>query len=203
MSRHKNLIGLHFGYLEVLALAHAHNGHAHWLCRCECGRDTVVKGSHLRSGHTVSCGCRRGNVVHGKSRTRLYHIWNGMRERCQNPNNPHYTGYGGRGIYVCKEWQDFENFYSWALESGYSDNLTIDRADNDGGYTPDNCRWATKRTQANNTRKTRMITYNGETHSVSEWARIIGVNQSTLNMRLNKYGWSVEDALGKAVKHNA
>ena len=198
--RSKNLDGRRFGYLSVVKLAHAYGGHAHWLCRCDCGKDTVVKGSHLRSGHTISCGCKRGNIAHRESNTRLYHIWNGMRERCSNPNNPQYDSYGARGIQVCPEWLEYVNFRDWALANGYAENLSIDRIDNNGGYCPENCRWATAREQANNTRKTRLLTYNGETHSVSEWARKLNINQSTLSMRINKYGWSVEDALGKEIK---
>lgn len=123
-----------------------------------------------------------------------------MRERCFNENNPEYGRYGGRGIDVCTEWAVYEAFRDWALANGYAENLSIDRIDNDGNYCPENCRWATAKQQANNTRKTHLITFNGETHSVSEWARILNIKQSTLRMRINNYGWSVEDALGKEVR---
>ena len=198
--RAKDLTGRRFGYLTAVKLAHAHGGHAHWLCSCDCGKDKVVRASHLKSGHTISCGCKHGSVTHMESKTRLYHIWSGMLERCGNKNNPQYASYGGRGIKVCKEWIDYVPFRNWALANGYQEHLSIDRINNDGNYCPENCRWATPREQANNTRKTRLITYNGETHSVSEWARKLNIKQSTLNMRINKYGWSVEDALGKEVK---
>ena len=119
-----------------------------------------------------------------------------MIQRCENPNDKGFFRYGGRGITVCEEWANsFEAFRDWALANGYRDDLTIDRIDNDGNYCPENCRWATARTQANNTRKTRFLTYKGETHSVTEWGRILGIKQSTLNMRLNKYKWSIEKAL--------
>lgn len=123
-----------------------------------------------------------------------------MRERCSNAKNPQYKDYGARGIDVCDDWNNFESFRTWALSSGYSENLSIDRIENDKGYYPDNCRWATAIEQANNTRRTHLITYNGETHSMSEWARILNIKQSTLNMRLNKYGWSVDEALGKDIR---
>ncbi len=195
-----NLEGRRFGYLSVVRFSHSHNGHTYWFCICDCGKDIVVRGSHLKSGHSVSCGCKRGNISHQESKTRLYHIWNGMRERCSNSKNPQYDSYGARGIRVCSDWLSYVNFRDWSLANGYAENLSIDRIDNNGGYSPENCRWATAREQANNTRKTRFITYNGETHSISEWARKLGIKQSTLSMRINKYGWNAEDAFGKEVK---
>lgn len=140
------------------------------------------------------------HFIHGDTGTRLYHIWANMKARCTNTNNRQFVDYGGRGISICEEWLKYEAFRDWALSNGYNERLSIDRIDNDAGYRPDNCRWATPREQANNTRKVRLIAFNGETHSVCEWARILGIKQSTLNMRLNKYGWSAEQALGKEVR---
>ena len=198
----QDLSGKRFGNLTVVKLAHCHGGQAHWLCSCDCGKDAVVRGSHLRNGHTSSCGCKKGHIAHHESKTRLYSIWRNMLDRCFNTNNPQYKRYGARGILVCEEWFEYVPFRDWAMANGYDKSLSIDRIDNDGGYSPENCRWATAVQQANNTRKTRFITYNGETHSVSEWARILNIKQSTLNMRINKYGWSVEDALRKEVRKN-
>lgn len=197
MGNSKDLSDRRFGHLRVVKLAYAHGGHLYWHCLCDCGMDTVVRSGHLLSGHTNSCGCRKGRYTHRESNTRLYTIWNGMRSRCRDVDNPFY---GAKGIAVCEEWHRYESFRDWALAHGYRDGLSIDRIDNNSGYSPENCRWATPKEQANNTRKTRLITYNGETHSVCEWARKLNIKQSTLNMRLNKYGWSVEDALGKEVK---
>lgn len=196
----KDLAGMRFGHLTVVKLAHCHGGQAHWLCSCDCGKDTVVRSSRLRNGQTSSCGCKKGHITHHESKTRLYHIWRNMLDRCLNPKNPQYESYGARGIVVCDEWFEYVPFRNWALANGYSKELSIDRINNDGGYCPENCRWTTALQQANNTRKTRFITYNGETHSVSEWARILNIKQSTLSMRINKYGWSVEKALGKEIK---
>jgi hypothetical protein len=140
------------------------------------------------------------HTTHGDKGTRLYYIWNNMKQRCINSHNPQFADYGGRGITVCEDWLKYECFRDWALNNGYSENLTIDRINNNSGYCPENCRWATPREQANNTRKVRLITYNGETHSVCEWSRILNIKQSTLNMRLNKYGWSAEEALRKEVR---
>ena len=197
MRKYSDITGQRYGYLTVVEFSHILSGHAYWKCLCDCGNSTIVRGSHLKSNHTFSCGCKRGNPTHAESKTRLYNIWNNMRERCSNAKNPQYKDYGARGISVCDDWCNFELFRAWALSSGYSESLTIDRIENDKGYYPENCRWATSIQQANNTRKTRLITYNDETHSVSEWARILNIKQSTLNMRLNKYGWSVDKALGK------
>ena len=206
MANGSDLVGKIFGYLSVIAFSHTYKGHAYWLCVCECGGHTVVRGSHLKTGNVASCGCRKGHITHGESGSRLYAIWNNMRERCRNPKTREYHRYGGRGIKVCDEWlNDFQAFYDWAIANGYDDTAprgqcTIDRIDNDGNYCPENCRWTTAKVQANNTRRTRFIEFNGEKHSVTEWARRLGMNQSTLSMRINKYGWSAEKALKTEVR---
>lgn len=201
MCRKKEaLTGMAFGHLCVIEFAHTYKGHSYWLCRCDCGRYSIARGSHLKTGNVSSCGCKKGNITHGESKTRLYSVWNGMKDRCRNVNSPEYHRYGGRGISVCEEWENYETFREWALSHGYAPNLSIDRKDNDGNYNPENCRWATAKEQANNTSKTRFIVLDGERHSVSEWARKLGINQSTLSMRLNKYGWSAEKALRTEVK---
>lgn len=200
VPRVTSLVGNKYGKLTVDSFHHVSekHGHSYWLCSCECGNKTVARGSHLKSGNITSCGCARG--THRESSTRLYHVWISMRDRCSNVNNPAYKRYGGRGIFVCGEWDsDYECFREWALNNGYSPDLSIDRRDNDGPYTPQNCRWATPREQANNTRRTRFIEYCGVTMSVSEWARHLGLNQSTLSMRINTYNWPLEKALGKKV----
>ena len=110
-----------------------------------------------------------------------------MRDRCTNENNNYYKNYGGRGISVCEEWLSFDNFKSWALENGYSDELTIDRIDNNGNYCPQNCRWADRFQQANNTSTNRHLTYNGRTMTFSEWARELGIYNTTLYRRLRVY----------------
>lgn len=196
-----DLSGKQFGYLTVSHFAFSKKGQYYWYAKCDCGNEKIFRAGHLKSGHTVSCGCKSRRTIHGETGTRLYRIWCNIRSRCSKPSNPQYADYGGRGITVCSDWEDYTVFRDWALANGYSKELSIDRIDNNKGYCPSNCRWTTARTQANNTRKTRFLTYKDETHSVSEWARLLGIKQSTLNMRLNKYGWSVEDALGKAVKH--
>ena len=138
---------------------------------------------------------------HGKQPARLYRIWSNMKNRCTNPNADNYSFYGGRGIKVCDEWRDdFVPFRAWAMANGYADNLTLDRIDNDGDYSPANCRWETHLRQCNNTRRNHLLTFQGETHTISEWARIVGMKADTLERRINYRGWPVEKALTTSVR---
>ena len=118
-----------------------------------------------------------------------------MKNRCNNQNCERYEDYGGRGIQVCDEWKDdFKSFYDWAMNNGYEEHLTIDRINNNGNYEPGNCRWVTNIVQANNSRHNHCVTYKGETHSLSEWSRILNLPFHLLSNRINSYGWSVERA---------
>ena len=129
------------------------------------------------------------NYKHGEYKTRLYKIWNAMLNRTlhvKNEDSIYYKNYKGRGITVCDEWRDYKVFAEWARSHGYADDLTLDRIDNSGNYCPENCRWATRKEQANNTRKNAYITYNGETHTMSEWSDITGLSYSTLEKRYER-----------------
>lgn len=157
------------------------------LCRCDCGTERVVIDSNLKRGLSTSCGCNRGPSIRKGETLRhsekLYGVWLDMRRRCQNSNDQAYHNYGGRGIKVCEEWSDYAVFRKWSLENGYQEGLTIDRVNNDGNYSPDNCRWTTRKVQCNNMRKNKFLTVGGETHTLSEWAEITGMNVSTISWR--------------------
>ena len=154
-----NLAGMRFGMLEAICVGEpivSKSGRKRitWDCICDCGNTTTVTASNLKHA-TKSCGCVKGahRVTHNMSNSRLYAIWNNLKGRCLNPNDVAYDRYGGRGLAVCEEWLVFDNFYSWSVENGYSENLTIDRIDNDKGYSPCNCRFASKSVQSANRRK--------------------------------------------------
>lgn len=179
-----------------------------WLCRCECGNYHKARSNSLKNGITTSCGCKTHEKLvarlssHSMSRTRLYKIWQDMKTRCNNPNTPYYFKYGGRGISVCEEWNDFEPFRDWSLVNGYMDELTIDRIDVNGDYTPSNCRWISNQKQQYNKRTNRMLTLNGKTQTATEWANELGIKLNTLLSRIDNYHWSVEKALTTPVgKH--
>ena len=184
-----------------------------WLCKCKCGKEVIVTGNNLRKGNSKSCGCynrellAKINLTHNASNTRLYHIWICMKDRCYNPKNKKYKDYGGRGIIICDEWiNDFEAFANWAYDNGYIENVsrgecTIDRIDVNGNYCQQNCRWVNQKVQTNNKRNNHYITYNGETHTVTEWNNILGYKKGVLSRRIFS-GWSIEDAFTKPVKSN-
>jgi hypothetical protein len=126
-----------------------------------------------------------------------------MRRRCVDAKQPNFSHYGGKGITVCEEWlHNYKAFYDWSISNGYTDELTIDRIDNNKGYSPENCRWADMKTQQNNRSYNKLLTYNGKTQNVKEWAEELGINYKTLWNRLFTYKWSIEKALKKGVKNN-
>jgi len=203
MSRFIDLTGNKYNFLTVISRAESKNGKAYWNCICDCGNTTVVSGSNLKTGGVKSCGCLSSRlhpiIKHGESGTTLYHTWCGIIARCENPNHPHYKDYGGRGIKVCDEWHEYLNFKDWVNSTRKDESLTIDRIDTNGNYCPENCRWATKKEQANNRRSNLLFTYNNETHNLSEWCEILGLNYYNVHNRIYKLKWTFEKAISTPI----
>lgn len=205
----RDLTGMKFTRLTVLERGEPYitkdNQHlTRWVCRCDCGKVKTIRASELINNRTLSCGCLgrehriKSNRRHGGSKTKIYHIYLGMIDRCyDNVNCYHYKNYGGRGISVCDEWRGengFLNFKTWALKNGYDESLSLDRIDVNGNYEPSNCRFITMKQQQNNKRGNVNLTLDGETHTIAEWAEIVGIKYTTLKERV-KRGWDAEKAI--------
>lgn len=211
MGKPKDLTGVQFGKLLVIEKAQSRvypcgAKIAMWRCKCACGKETVVTAQALLCGRTVSCGCHKRmlaalggpNKTHGRSRTKLYRVWCGMKNRCYNSNTDAFKNYGFRGISVCEEWKEnFANFSDWAEKNGYTEGLTIDRIDVNGNYSPGNCRWVSRNTQNNNTRRSVKVTYMGRTQSIKDWCNELNLNYKKIYCRIRCYGWAVKRALEK------
>lgn len=199
MPAFKDLTGQKFGRLTVLKVARqVQSGKRlryYWLCQCDCGNTKEVRTDSLTDKLVQSCGCLkkeqdRTNLTkyhrHKMSKTRLYGIWQKMKDRCFNSNIPCYPRYGGRGIIVCKEWLTVDNFLRWALENGYNDNLQIDRIDVNGNYCPENCRWVTAKQNCRNRRTNIQVEYNGKLVTLVELAELTGMSYSCLHARYTR-----------------
>lgn len=214
-----DIIGKKFGRLTVIAFHHREqayynngkkNGFRYlYLCKCDCGNKCITRKDGLLTNKVFSCGCFRKEQAYKATfkkdkitKSRIYRIWSNIKRRCYNPKNEAYCNYGMRGITVCSEWvNDPQAFYKWAISNGYTDNLTIDRINNNGNYKPSNCRWVTSKIQSNNKRKNHLVTYQGVTHTLSEWSSIIGIKQSTIRARL-KRGWDIKNVLSPRLSVN-
>lgn len=205
MSKFIDITGNRYNYLTVIRrLENAKGGITMWECRCDCGNITTVRGSNLKSGAVKSCGCllhtTKPTLKHNMSHTRLYQIWAAIKRRCNKPYEKSYKNYGGRGIKMCEEWQNsFEAFMEWAMNSGYSDDLTIERIDVDGNYCPDNCTWISKSGQAGNRRSCHYISYNGEVKTLNEWCKEMNLPYKNIHNRITKLGWSFERAISEPI----
>lgn len=203
----KDLTGNTYGKLLVLERSGSDkHRNALWKCVCACGNVVVISGRSLRTGHTRSCGCSTGEFISdAKSTTkkislqypRIYSIWCHMRRRCNDPKDKRYQRYGGRGITICDEWNDFAVFLIWALENGYSDELEIDRINNDGNYEPENCRWTTDIVQARNKGNCIYQQIDGKTMTLSEIAEQYHMNKSTIYHRYHVQKLRNEELVNK------
>lgn len=212
MSKRIDLTGQKFGRLKVLKFSHVNSKYSpYWLCRCECGKEKIINGADLRNKKIKSCGClKREKVIerskkHGDKNTKLYAIFQGIKQRCTNMNSQAYNNYGGRGI-KC-EWVTYEEFkkdmhdsYLEHIKEHGKKQTTIDRINNNGNYSKENCRWATYKEQANNRRSNRYITFNGRTKTMSQWADFLGIKEYNILYRLNKLNWNIEKALSVPIK---
>ncbi|MDQ0492767.1 hypothetical protein [Paenibacillus brasilensis] len=199
MPAPKNLIGETFSRLKVVGkVLVPKNGRdrVYWDCLCECGEKALVRTDSLTKGLVKSCGCLKkeqdmknltANHSHKSSKTRLYQIWSGMKKRCYNPGDSSYERYGARGIKVCESWrEDFGSFKVWALANAYSDDLTIERIDNEKCYTPENCKWAGNKEQSRNRRSNIKVDFQGEQITLMELSEITGVGYKVLNARYDR-----------------
>lgn len=206
-------VGKRYGRLVVLAPAPTgKNWLRRWTCRCDCGTEKAIFQSSLRHGNTQSCGClqrertsvaaRAANRKHGhaggNAQSPEYMAWVSMHQRCSNPSSASYVDYGARGIRVCERWASFESFLH-DMGPRPSGEHSIDRVDNDGGYSPDNCRWATRVQQTRNTRRSVWITLHGERRSLMDWADTVGLPPSVIRRRVRR-GWDPARALSEPPK---
>lgn len=202
MAKCINRIGQKFGKLTIIGyepkLSSLEKKRA--ICVCDCGGNKTVDECSLVGGNTRSCGClhRDANIRKGDGHSKepLYKVYHSMKQRCQNPNSCGFQNYGGRGISVSVEWSDsYYAFRSWAKSNGYAEGLQIDRIDVNGNYEPANCRWVSAKVNGNNQRKTIIITHEGVTRPITEWAAVLGIREGTLRSRIQELGMTVEEAL--------
>ena len=203
--RKDNLIGQRFGRLLVTREGdRSCSGRVRWHCVCDCGKELDVYGPSLKRGGTKSCGCyhsdeaRIRHLKHGfggrADRPRIYSVWLSMKKRCYQTTHAEFDRYGGRGIFVCDEWKnDFSAFKVWADNSGYRDDLEIDRIDNDKGYCPENCRWVTRKINSNNRSKNHRVYFRDERRTIAEIADMVGLPYWTIYQRVTKLKWKGED----------
>lgn len=204
MGRLLDLTGKRFKYLIVIERAESKNKRTMWRCRCDCGGYIVTRADALKIGDSLSCGCygmrrfKESKETHKLSKTRVYHIWENMKQRCLNKNKTSFHLYGGRGITLCEEWMVFQNFYD---DMGLPNkDQSIDRIDNEKGYSKVNCRWATPREQSRNKRTNILIEWDGEKKVLSDWADFLGIKVATLYTRVVRLGWDIDRAFNEPVK---
>lgn len=200
MNKKFDLTNKKFDRLTVISFNRTKNRKIMWNCVCDCGNESVVLGTSLRIGKTRSCGCLSVEKVierstsHGMCKCKEYESWVGIKKRCTNKNSKDYKNYGGRGIKICERWlNSFENFYE-DMGKKPTNKHSLDRIDNNKGYSKDNCRWATRKQQNRNTRMNVFYEFRGKKRTLVEISEITGINRTTIWYRINKHGWSEERA---------
>ena len=203
MPKFQDMTGQTFGRWTVLSRADDYRpGIPRWLCRCSCGNSGIVTAGILKSGGSKSCGCfnrdvhrtMKTNLTHGKTRTPTHYTWVNMKQRCYNPSVKKFRRYGALGITVCDRWlNSFENFLEDMGER--PEGLTIERVNNKGPYSPDNCIWASQETQQNNRGNNTRLHHNGKTMTLQQWARETGLRRETISHRIFRLRWTIADAL--------
>ena len=200
-----DLTGKRFGRLTVIGVDDRGTRKTYFNCQCDCGNIKSIRSDSLLCGAIRSCGCLKTeqnqiNLAaahsHKMSGTRIYKIWQGMKKRCYNEHDARYSSYGGRGITVCDEWKNsFQCFYDWSMNNGYNETLTIDRIDNNKGYSPDNCRWANQQEQSRNRSTNIKIKIGNSTRTLTEWCEIFNVDKGTIFARYERNGFISIDEL--------
>lgn len=199
-SLFKDETGNVYGRLTVLRVGVYNRLGYKWICLCECGKETEVQGTFLRNGNTRSCGCLAVETAaarewkHGKSHTKVHRTWQQMWNRCTNANSNSYRNYGERGIKVCDRWREFTNFYE-DMGDPPSEDHSIERIDNEGDYTPDNCCWATDKEQCSNRRNNIRVEYDGRTQTLKQWAEELNLNYLAMYRKYIKQKKSIEEAI--------
>lgn len=198
MARYKDWTGYKFSKLTVLHLSEKQDRpHKYWDCLCECGVIVSIASNDIKKGYIKSCGCFRKEKrrTHSKHHTQIYNTWRGMKERCLSQTSYNFSNYGGRGIKVCPEWLDAKLFIDWAEKNGYKPGLTIERVDNDGDYTPENCKFIPLAEQAKNTRNCVFVEHNGETLCREDFLRKYSkVHRDTVRYRQKHFGLTLKEA---------
>lgn len=197
-NRSYNVEGQKFNNLFIQKV-YKEKGFVMATCLCDCGTTKDIRIYPILDGAVISCGCLHSKAfkervtTHGQSHSPEHTAWTALRDRCKNPNNPRFEHYGGRGIVVDPRWDSFEQFYA-DMGPRPSNKHSIDRRDNDGPYSPENCYWATREEQARNRQSTKMITFDGQSLCIADWARLSGLRPNVIRHRLLQ-GWSIKDAL--------
>jgi hypothetical protein len=202
----ESYLGKKINRLEIISYYTVErNRQKYFVCKCDCGKELNVRVANIVNNPQKSCGCYKYNLKNGFSRTRLYPIWKELIARCNNPKNKRYYVYGKKGIKVCKEWEnDFLAFRKWAYENGYDENAprgncTIDRIDNDGDYTPENCRWVSYSRQQRNTKKTIIFEYKGVKKPLIDWCEELNLPYNTIRWRYSSWG-NVDKVLTQPIR---